>query len=181
MSFEYSQKFLACTLTFTMRNFKKTSLFISWQNCSMIKSKFNESLKRWSVMIKINTNLTRFGKLWESPEEEEHACYVKTRSIRAHCTFIFFFVHNFFPDLNTTPFYTLRWFSLICSYFVVVFIVLLVFDIYSLLQKKITGKKLQCTDSFSPAEYDYEIQFLSTRPYFPKFYDKTLKRNKVGC
>ena len=49
------------------------------------------------------------------------------------------------------------------------------------LQKKISRKFFQYSVSFSLAEYEYESHFFISRPDFPKFYDKILKINKIGC
>ena len=49
------------------------------------------------------------------------------------------------------------------------------------LQKKIPGMSFQDSVRFSPAEYEYESRFFPLRPDFPKFYDKDININKVGC
>ena len=41
--------------------------------------------------------------------------------------------------------------------------------------------KFQCSDSFSPAEYEYKCHFFPSRPNFPKNDDKGLKMKKMGC
>ena len=46
--------------------------------------------------------------------------------------------------------------------------------------KKFKRKKFRSSDSFSPAEYEYESFFLSS-PDFPKFLDIGLKINKIVC
>ena len=77
-------------------------------------------------------------------------------------------------------------------------------------KKKDVRKKFPCSDSFSPAEYEYESYFFSSFPNFPiitfqysfsfspaeyesesyffpsrldftENYDKDLKMNKIGC
>ena len=42
-------------------------------------------------------------------------------------------------------------------------------------------QKNQYSVSLFPAEYEYESNFFPSRPDFPKFYDKRLKINKIGC
>ena len=49
------------------------------------------------------------------------------------------------------------------------------------LQKKFPRINFHCSVRFSPAEYEYESRFFSSRPDFSKFYDKGLKINKIGC
>ena len=52
---------------------------------------------------------------------------------------------------------------------------------YTGLQKKISMINFQYSVSFSPAEYEYTSHFFASRPDFPKFYNKGLKINKIGC
>ena len=49
------------------------------------------------------------------------------------------------------------------------------------LQKKSQELFFQYSVTFSPAEYDYESHFFSSRPDFTNFYDKGLKFNKIRC
>ena len=52
---------------------------------------------------------------------------------------------------------------------------------YAGLQKNIPKINFQYLVSFPPAEYEYENHFFPSLPDFPKFYDKGLKINKIGC
>ena len=49
------------------------------------------------------------------------------------------------------------------------------------LQKKFPRTNFQDSVMFSPAEYEYESRLFPSRPDFPKFYDKGLNINKIGC
>ena len=49
------------------------------------------------------------------------------------------------------------------------------------LQKNYRKINFQYSVIFPPAEYEYENHFFPSRPDFPKFYDKCLKNNKIGC
>ena len=49
------------------------------------------------------------------------------------------------------------------------------------LQKKFPRINNQDSVRFSPAEYEYESHFSPSRPDSPKFYDKGLNINKIGC
>ena len=71
---------------------------------------------------------------------------------------------------------------LLCSTFIVTctFDSLVKTD-YTDLQKKFPGINFQDSIRFSAAEYEYESRFFPSRPDFPKFYDKGLKINKIGC
>ena len=52
---------------------------------------------------------------------------------------------------------------------------------YTGLQKKIPRKNFLDSVRFFPAEYEYKSRFFPSRPDFPKFYDKGLNINKIGC
>ena len=47
--------------------------------------------------------------------------------------------------------------------------------------KKFPRINFQDSVRFSSAEYEYESRFFPSRPDFPKFYDKDLNINKIGC
>ena len=49
------------------------------------------------------------------------------------------------------------------------------------LQKNFLRINSQDSVRFSPAEYEYESLFFPSRPDFPKFCDKGLNINKIGC
>ena len=51
----------------------------------------------------------------------------------------------------------------------------------TVLRKKFPRINVQYSVRFSPAEYEYESHFFTSRPDLPKFYDKGQKINKIGC